>query len=50
MVLDAPFFILRVGGQEELIDLGRPVEAGDDSVGGVIGICKGQAMRKALLP
>lgn len=40
MVLDAAFFILRVRGKEELVDLRRPVKTGDNSVGGVIWIGK----------
>lgn len=44
MVLDASFLILRVGGQEQLIDLRRPVKAGDDSIGGVVGVSKCEAM------
>ena len=49
MIFDTSFLILRVRGQEQLIDLRGPIQAGDNSIGGVVGIWEGQAMRKAFL-
>jgi len=38
MIFDTSFLILRVRGQEQLIDLRGPIQAGDNSIGGVVGI------------
>lgn len=46
MVLDAAFFILRIWGQKKFADLRRPVDAGDNPVGGIIRVSEGQSLRE----
>lgn len=38
MVLDIALLVLAVGGEEEFRNLGGPVEVGDDTIGGKIGV------------
>lgn len=49
MVFDTALLILRVRGQEELIDLGRPIDVSDYPVVGVVGITKSESVSKYIL-
>ncbi len=49
MILNTAFLILTVGGQEELIDLGRPIEISNDSIGSIVMICEGDRMSQDIL-
>lgn len=49
VVLDASFFILTVRSKEQLIDLWRPVQIGDNSIGSVVRISEGDSVRQDIL-
>lgn len=44
VILDASFFVLAERGEEELVDLRRPVHVGDGSIAGVVRIVEGNRM------
>ena len=49
MVLDASFFVLAVRSKEQLIDLWRPVQIGDNSIGSVVRISEGDSVRQDIV-
>lgn len=49
MILDASLLILAERGEEELVDLRRPVHVGDGTIAGVVGIVEGNRMSEDVM-
>jgi hypothetical protein len=49
MVLDTSLFVLTVRGKEKLIDLGRPVHVGDNSITSVVWISESDSVRQDIM-